>query len=69
MQYSSSPASREAYTIPEFLEIYPISRTTLYRAWKEGRGPRRITIGRRVIITRKSGEEWIVGLEQTAEAV
>ena len=49
----------EAYTIATFLQAYPIGRTTLYAAWKEDRGPKRITVGRRVLIPRQSAEEWI----------
>ena len=49
----------EAYTVDTFLKAYPIGRTTLYAAWSEGRGPRRVTVGRRVLIPRESAELWI----------
>lgn len=56
-----------AYTIQSFLKIFPISRTTLYAAWKENRGPRRITVGRRVLIPRESAKRWIQELLEIQE--
>ena len=52
----------EASTVETFLQAYPIGRTTLYAAWKEGRGPRRLKIGRRVLIPRQSADDWIAEL-------
>ena len=54
---------QQAFTIPQFLDIYPISRAALYRAWAEKRGPRRVTVGRRVLIPRQSAEDWLRTLE------
>ena len=54
----------EAYTVDTFLKAYPIGRTTLYAAWSEGRGPRRVRVGRRVLIPRESAEQWIQNLPE-----
>lgn len=48
-----------AYTISQLLFAYPISRSTLYREWSEGRGPKRITIGRKVLIPIEAAETWL----------
>ncbi len=59
---------QEADTIAQFLERYPISRTHLYREWAEGRGPRRVNVGRRVLIGREAGDTWFKSLERADKA-
>lgn len=49
----------KAYTVSQLLLAYPISRSTLYREWSEGRGPKRITIGRKVLIPIDAAESWL----------
>jgi predicted DNA-binding transcriptional regulator AlpA len=46
------------YTIPQFLEVFNLSKSTLYRLWEQGRGPQLIRIGRRVLIPVDAAEEW-----------
>ncbi len=53
---------QQAFTIPQFLNAYPISRAALYKAWKHNRGPRRAVVGRRVLIPRQAAEEWLISL-------
>ncbi len=53
---------QQAFTIPQFLNAYPISRAALYKAWKHNRGPRRAVVGRRVLIPRHAAEEWLASL-------
>ena len=50
------------FTIQQFVEVYKISRTSLYFAWKQGRGPKRIKIGRRTLIPVRAADEWLQGL-------
>ena len=56
-----------AYTVGQFLQAFPISRTSLYAAWSEGRGPKRIKIGRRTLIPVQAADEWMEGLLQAEE--
>ena len=49
----------KAYSIEQFLEAHPISRTTLYRAWRAESGPKKIKVGRRVLIPVEEAEAWV----------
>ena len=55
---------QKLYAIHDFLNAYPISKASLYRLWRKGRGPKIIRIGHRTFISVKSAEEWVNGLEQ-----
>ena len=52
----------QTYTVPQFLAAYNLSRSTLYRLWKEGCGPRTVRVGRRVLIPVDAAEAWINSL-------
>lgn len=52
-------AERRAYTVEEFVAAYRISLRTLYRLWQEGTGPRRVRVGRRILITVEDAEAWM----------
>ena len=47
-----------AYTIREFCEAYRLSRSGFYNALARGEAPALMRIGRRVMISRESAEEW-----------
>tara|TARA_B100001964_G_C13745903_1_gene385274 strand:- start:3 stop:323 length:321 start_codon:yes stop_codon:yes gene_type:complete len=49
---------KQAYSIPDFLEAYSLSRSALYRLWGEHRGPSTIHIGRKVIILVEDATAW-----------
>ena len=49
---------KQAYSIPEFLEVYALSRSALYRLWREHRGPDTLRIGRKVTILVKDAAAW-----------
>ena len=49
---------KQAYSIPDFLESYSISRSALYRLWNENRGPAKCHIGRKVIILVEDARAW-----------
>lgn len=52
-------AEKSCFTISEFCREHGnMSRPLLYRLWDEGRGPRRMQVGRRVLITREAAEDW-----------
>ena len=56
----------EAFTVEQFLRRYPISRTSLYREWRNGGGPKRCRVGRRILITAEAAREWMQSLEEGA---
>lgn len=45
-------------TIAQFCEHFGLSLSTYYRLKRDGRGPRELRIGRRVIIPAKTADEW-----------
>ncbi|SOE95910.1 hypothetical protein SAMN05414139_08829 [Burkholderia sp. D7] len=50
---------RVAYTINRFCSLYHIGRTNYYVLQKTGEGPVELRAGpRKVLITRRSAEEW-----------
>jgi hypothetical protein len=60
------PASRSAFTINEFCAEYRLSRSMLYRLWRDGIGPRFIEIGIKKIITVEAAADWAVEGERRA---
>jgi predicted DNA-binding transcriptional regulator AlpA len=55
---SSSTMRRAASGIDEFCEDNGISRAFLYKLWRAGKGPRRIKVGRKVLMTDEAGADW-----------
>jgi hypothetical protein len=47
-----------AYTIPEFCTTHKLSRSELYKLWKQGLGPRIKRYGTKVIITGEAAAEF-----------
>jgi hypothetical protein len=47
-----------SYTIQEFCKAEHISRTLLYRAWREGWGPRYHLVGSHKRISPEARREW-----------
>ena len=60
--------NRQAYSITEFCTAYGISKVFLHSLWNRGEGPRRLKIGRKVLITREAAEEWVKAHEQNGNA-
>lgn len=56
----------EAYSVGNFCAAYTLSRSALYDLWKEGKGPRSFTVGRRRLISRDAARGWLKGLEGAA---
>lgn len=59
---------KNAMSITEFTEIFPISRATLYKLWKQNLGPRFFYIGRRRLISNQAASNWVKELEQDGGA-
>lgn len=55
---------REAFTVAELAQAYRLSRATLYNLWKSGRGPKRVRIRGRVLISRDAADCWRRELEE-----
>lgn len=55
---SKAVPEREAFTVTEFAQAYRLSRATLYNLWKGGEGPKRMRVGRRVVVSRDAAEQW-----------
>ncbi|MBJ9675245.1 hypothetical protein [Burkholderia gladioli] len=47
-----------SYTIPQFCAAYHFSRVYYYTLKAQGKAPKELRFGRRVVITRKCAEEW-----------
>lgn len=58
-----SPIALAAYTVAEFCAAHRISRSKLYELWQEGRGPRKMRVDSRVLISVESATEWRRGRE------
>ncbi|HRP94892.1 MAG TPA: hypothetical protein PL143_01450 [Rhodocyclaceae bacterium] len=58
---------KPVYEVPEFCADHGISKVHLYALWKEGRGPRRMKVGRRVFVTREAAAEWRERMERETE--
>jgi len=48
----------DAFSPDQFCQRHGISRASLYRAIKEGRGPRTFKVGTRTLISREAAAEW-----------
>ena len=57
-QSSGGSIPRAAYSIPEFCEAFGISIRTFFNLRHEGKGPREIRLGRRVLISVESALAW-----------
>lgn len=60
--------SSRMLTVREFVSAYRISKASLYRCWREGEGPDRVQVGRRVLIPIACAEAWVNGLLENSSA-
>jgi excisionase family DNA binding protein len=58
----------QSLTINQFCEAENLSRTTLYKLWREGRGPRWFLIGTSRRISAEARQRWRREREAEAEA-
>lgn len=56
----------DAETISEWCESNRIGRSFYYKLKKEGRAPREIRIGAKVLISREASADWRRAMEQAA---
>jgi len=56
------------FTIKQFCESHGFSRASLYNLWNEGRGPKTVRVGRRVMITAEAAAAWRRQLDEQPPA-
>src|SRR5256885_10624983 len=47
-----------AFTVDEFAEAFRLSRATVYNMWRDGRGPAKMRVRGRVLISREAADRW-----------
>jgi hypothetical protein len=57
---------REAYTMNEFCRAFRVSRSGLYDLWKAGKGPRRMQVASKTLISVEAARDWRMECEQEA---
>jgi hypothetical protein len=58
------PADKLAYTITTFCTALEISRALYFKLQREGRGPRTVRFGAKVLITPPAAREWLERMER-----
>jgi hypothetical protein len=64
----ADPVTRAAYSIPAFCRAFGISLRFYFRIRHEGKGPRELRLGRRVLITVESATAWARAREAETSA-
>lgn len=57
-----------AYSINEAAEACSLSRAFIYAEWQAGRGPPKVKVGKRTLITDESLRSWLRSLEYRTTA-
>jgi hypothetical protein len=57
------------YNVARFCDSHEISRTHLYRLWREGRGPRFFWLGDQKRITAEAAAEWRAQMQAESDAL
>ncbi len=60
--------SESSYSVDEFCKAERISRVSLYKLWKQGRGPAFMKVGTRTTISPQARREWHDRMEREAAA-
>ncbi len=66
MEGIMSPQEPLAFTIPQFCAAHGISRSLLYSLWREGGGPRTMTLRGSRRISHEAAAEWRRRMEAEA---
>ena len=61
--------TRQALSIAAFCTDNSISRSTLYELWARGEGPRKMSVGRKVLISADAAADWRREREAAAQVV
>lgn len=57
-----------AYSIEEAAVVTSLSRAFIYAEWQAGRGPSKVKVGKRTLITDESLRSWLRSLEYKESA-
>jgi len=53
----------KTYTINDFCKAYSISRSYFYKLKEQNKAPKTFTLGRKVLISMESAQEWQASME------
>ena len=56
-----------AMTVTQFCKEYSVSRSMLYKLWREGKGPSFFRVGNRRLISAQAADAWRAMLEVEEE--
>lgn len=62
IQQHQSGQSPAVYDVDGFCADHHISRSLLYKLWKDGRGPAVVKVGTRTLITTEAAAKWRASL-------
>ena len=54
----SNAIGRVVFSVDEFCVAHNISRAFLYKIWRDGKGPRAMSVGSRKLISYEAAAEW-----------
>ena len=53
----------KAFTINDFCKAYSISRSLFYKLKEQNKAPKTLTVGKRVLVSNESAQEWQESME------
>jgi hypothetical protein len=68
MDTQNNAIGREVFSVDEFCVAHSISRAFLYKLWRDGQGPRAMSVGSRKLISHEAAAEWRRSCETEAVA-
>jgi predicted DNA-binding transcriptional regulator AlpA len=57
-QSENTGQTKLAYSVDEYCAAIGICRASLYNAWRDGRGPRRMKVGHRTFISIEAADDF-----------
>jgi predicted DNA-binding transcriptional regulator AlpA len=60
------PVARRALTIADFCQAYQISQDHYFKLKRQGKGPREMKLGTKILITLRAAEQWEIEQEMAA---
>lgn len=68
MTQQSAPLQQLGYSPDQAAKILGFSRSMLYAEWSAGRGPKRIKVGRRTLVTEDGLRAYLADLQNSQRA-
>jgi hypothetical protein len=63
----TAPVARASSTVDEFCESHGISRALVYKLWKQGLGPKFMSVGSKRLISNEAAAAWREEVERRSE--